>query len=70
METFLKNIIHQLNQTSAYIRELKVMVRALVRFHQGPINVDKTGQVLRGEYSNILRDISIHLVSVEYVFKA
>ena len=53
MKTFHKNIIHRLNQTSEYNRELMVMVRALVRFHWGTINVDKTGQALRGEYSNI-----------------
>ena len=44
------------------------MLRAPVRFHQGPINVEKTGLTLGKKYSNIFRDIFVRLASVEYVF--
>ena len=42
--------------------------RALRLFYQRPINSEKPGTSLRGKYGNIVRDVFVHLASIEYVF--
>ena len=45
-----------------------MLFRALVQFHQGLINVEKTMNVLRGKYGNIFWDLFVRLVLFHYVF--
>ena len=44
------------------------MCRALVRFYQRPINVEKTGIPIKEKYGNILMNVFVRLASGEYVF--